>query len=256
MYKEYTYNIDGNVIASDENGLHELKNHDLVKKQIEVENIIDLIQTNIKTREEDIEVLIPEEELVVETLLNAVIILLFEILLFIPGVALCLFGFNPALPFFPRLGLSQMITIINVLSFNCFFPILPKKLISTLKKYKKHRHDQQQIAQKEEEIKLLNSLLNKKQADLAEILNQKTTNNLTTDNQIHSLEAINIKNQTKLTNYLKKHQLLKLYKQYREKYASLYNSGLLNSTLEQEQFSPEDIAYINQLLTADATKRI
>lgn len=256
MYKEYAYNIDGNVIASDETGLHELENHDSIKKQIEVENIIDLLQTNIKTREEAINTLIFEEELVVETLTKIIIILFFELLLLLPGIILNLFNLNTALSFFPRLSLSQMIAIINVLGFNCFFPILPKKLISTLKKYKKHRHDQQQIEQKEEEIKLLNSLLTKKQAELAEILNQKTTNSLYSDNQIHRLDAINRKNQTKLTNYLKKHQLLKLYKQYRERYAALYNSGLLNSTLEKEEFTPEDIAYINQLLITEATKRI
>jgi len=241
MYKDYK-SINGETLVSDEKGMHQIETTDKIGVELELENEIEIVETNIACLNHEKDKLGTVEE-------NKKFkkgSYIFVALMFIFVIALCkwimpvLVGFTeieiPNARFsFIKTNMDALLCTMLPTCFIMLAPIIGKEILGTNSKIKR-------IQTIEEQLEFLNNELSQKKAELEEIRKTSKKESIT-DTTIHSID--NSKYRASLKERL---AILAYIKKYRNKLKTYLTKGNLIEELRGLEIQPEDISFAETAL--------
>lgn len=240
MNKDYI-SINGSTIISDEKGMHKKETHNSIGVELELENEIEIIETNIACLNHEKDKLGTVEENKKFKKGRYIIVAL----MFIFVKALCkwipvLLGFPeieiPNARFsFIKTNMDALLCAMLSAYFIIITPIIGKEILGTNSKIKR-------IQTIEEQLEFLNNELSQKKAELEEIRKTSKKESIT-DTTIHSID--NSKYRASLKERL---AILAYIKKYRNKLKTYLTKGNLIEELRGLEIQPEDISFAETAL--------
>lgn len=241
MYRDYL-SINGTTIVSDEKGMHKKETNDKIGKELELENEIEIIETNIACLNHEKGKLGTVEK-------NKKAkrgIYIFGIFMLIFTVVLCKWGL-PALSGVPEYVLSNpRFSFVQTNTDALLFVMIPSVslIVGSLigKEVSDSNNKIKRLQIVEEQLEFLNDELVKKEEKL-EFLRKFSRKDNVTDTTIHSID--NSKYKAILQEQL---ALLAYIKMYRNKLKNCLANGTLTEELKELIIQPENISFVDEAI--------
>lgn len=245
MFLEFFRNKE-KTIARDEKGIQPKETHDRIEEELYLENDIEILTETIKQMEKELKQLGTLENNRKRRLVNnitaplmiALTILAVRLLLFVMGMDDVVRSVDSTIVSNFSEALTLYVATMLILLFGINF-------ITTNINIK---HSRSEIILYQEELEMLRTKLNQKKAELENIKNNKKATEVV-DEQVQKIDIDSYRNKLQ-----KELDFLDNLIYYRKRYYKLYQEGTLESKLQEEGITPEDIELAKKVLARTLEK--
>lgn len=246
MFLEFFRNKE-KTIARDEKGIQPKETHDKIEEELYLENDIEILAETIKQMEKELKQLGTLENNRKRRLVNnitaplmiALTIIAVRLLLFVMGMddvarivdSTIVSNFSEALTLYVATPISILLFGINFIKNNINI-----------------KRNRSEIILYQEELEMLRTKLNQKKAELENIKNNKKATEVV-DEQVQKIDIDSYRNKLQ-----KELDFLDNLIYYRKRYYKLYQEGTLESKLQEEGITPEEIELAKKVLARTLEK--